>query len=166
MRKIELSKGKHTIVDDGLYEELSSYSWHCTYYGYAARKSRKTEEDHGASYIMLMHRFIMNAPAGMDVDHINGDRLDNRMSNLRLCTRGENIKNRIKKKNSTSRFIGVAWDKKRNVWASHICSNYKRMFIGHFDNEYDAALAYNEKAKEFHGDYAKLNDVKQENGLK
>lgn len=161
MYKIPLTKGKFTIVDNEMYEELSKYKWYCTYYGYAARKSTKQEEENGHPYIVLMHRQILKIAKRYDVDHINGDRLDNRKENLRQCTRAENVRNRKKQKDSSSKYQGVYWEKKRKKWRAGICYNYKVMRLGDFDNEIEAARAYNDKAKMLHGEFAKLNIIEQ-----
>ena len=96
MKRLKLTQGKYTLIDDENFEELSKVSWCITKTGedrwYAINKS------HGIN--TYMHRFLMKTPKGMDTDHINGDSLDNRKENLRICTRSENLYNsRIPKRN-------------------------------------------------------------------
>jgi hypothetical protein len=106
-----------------------------------------------------MHKLIMACPAGKVVDHINGDKLDNRKTNLRICTLNQNSKNRVPNRSSRSKYKGVDYDTRTNVWRARIRHNYKHIFLGYYINEVDAAAAYNTAAKEYHGEYAKLNDL-------
>ena len=99
---------------------------------------------------------------GQMVDHINRDKLDNRRENLRLCNMTESNRNRgpIHFKHSssiTSKYKGVHWSK--NKWRATIEVNGKKIYLGFFDNEQDAAIAYNEAAKKYFGDYAYLNEI-------
>jgi len=104
-----------------------------------------------------MHRLIMNAPEGMHVDHINGDGLDNRRENLRVVTAQENQFNSRKRVAGYSLFKGVSWSAAAKKWKAYICPNKKQIHIGLFDSEIAAAQAYDAKAKELFGEYAKLN---------
>ena len=157
MKRIDISTPTYpnmfTIVDDEDFEELSKHKW-CVMklrYGFAAvrRKSGKT---------ILMHRQITNAPKSMDVDHINHDTLFNCRCNLRVCTNSQNHQNQ-RKTRGTSKYKGVSWYKDRQKWCAEICLNYKKYRLGTFINEIDAAKAYDKKAKELFGEFAKLNDV-------
>lgn len=107
-----------------------------------------------------LHRLIMNAPSDVEVDHVNRDKLDNRRSNLRICTKSENQKNRPKQSNNTSGYKGVSWNKKMNKWAININAEGRRIYIGSRSNKEDAALAYNEAAIKYHGEFAQLNLIK------
>jgi hypothetical protein len=99
---------------------------------------------------------LLNPEWGM-TDHENGDRLDNRRSNMRECTSQQNNANRDGRKDSTSRFKGVSWDSSRDKWISSIQINRKTKHIGRFDGEEAAARAYDSFAFEAHGDFARLN---------
>lgn len=103
-----------------------------------------------------MHRLIMNTPEGMLVDHINHDCLDNRKSNLRICTHAENARNK-RPVIGTSKYKGVYWDKTNKKWEAHIRKGKDVKYLGQFKCEKKAALAYNEKAKELFGEFAYLN---------
>jgi hypothetical protein len=104
-----------------------------------------------------MHREIMSAPKGKLVDHRNCESLDNRSSNLRFATKRQNIINRRKRKNLTSKYHNVHFDKTENVWDCRITYNGKQIRIGRFKNEIDAARAYDEAAKKYYGEFARLN---------
>lgn len=155
-KEINLSQGKVAIVDDADFAELSRSKWFVTANGYAIRNIRTgllkyTNE--------TMHRVIMNPPAGMDVDHINGNKLDNRRANLRICTRSQNLRNSAAHSDNASGFKGVSWFKPAQRWKARIWVDNKEKHLGYFDTPEAAALAYNEAAKKYHGEYARLNEV-------
>ncbi len=105
----------------------------------------------------LMHTMIMNPPNGMLVDHRDGNGLDNRRSNLRLCTPSQNQANRKKRGNHSSRFKGVRKYRLRGNWRAEIVVEGKCIFLGYFDTELEAAMAYDRAARESFGEYACLN---------
>ena len=97
MKEIPLSKGFVALVDDEDYEFLSQWKWHVNIRGtnkYA--QSRKYIRGVGNDKMVKMHRLVMKPKNGEDVDHINGNSLDNRKQNLRLCSRGQNVSNKRK----------------------------------------------------------------------
>ena len=106
-----------------------------------------------------MHRLITNAPKGLMVDHINHNGLDNRRKNLRLCTVSQNNRNRrpITRPNKGSKYKGVTFDKKRNLFKAEIQHNKKKYFLGRFKSQIKAAQAYDKKARELFGEFAYLN---------
>lgn len=106
--------------------------------------------------VWSLHREIMGNPKDKVVDHINGNKLDNRKCNLRICTTRENACNSISTKGS-SKYKGVHWDEDRKKWTACIKNHRKHHFIGRFDNEEDAAKAYDDLAIKLHGEYARLN---------
>lgn len=148
VKKIPLSKEMYALVDDEDYNELSKYYWRVMDSGIQARKVHYAVRQEGTTKrkSFLMHRVIMNAPVGYDVDHINGDGLDNRRSNLRVVTRRENSQNQhIKRK---SKYVGVTYDKRPNIrkhWYSRIHINGKTIHLGSFLHEKDAGKAYDSK---------------------
>ncbi len=142
-------------MDDSDFEIVSQFKWYArTWKGrtYAARSggSRNTRK-------VSMHRFIMGEPEGMDVDHKNGDKLDNRRENLRVCTRSQNIQNSRKHSDNKSGYKGVCWETGNNRWKAQICKDGKKMVIGYFTDKKSAALAYNAKALELFGEFASIN---------
>tara|TARA_R110000824_G_scaffold217121_2_gene403649 strand:+ start:61 stop:615 length:555 start_codon:yes stop_codon:yes gene_type:complete len=106
---------------------------------------------------LQLHRLIMNTPKGMHTDHINGDPLDNRKENLRICTGAENQRNKGPQKNNTSGFKGVYWHKGSKKWSAQVAYNKKNIYIGCFKDKEEAARAHDAKAKELHGEFAYLN---------
>jgi len=104
-----------------------------------------------------MHRVIMRAPKGVMCDHRNYNGLDNRKSNLRLCTSAQNQYNKRPKKGCASRYKGVVLRKDCKRWRARIGFKRKRIHIGDFDDQMDAAMAYDDKAVELFGEFAYLN---------
>lgn len=157
LREIPLTKGKHTIVDEADYEHLSKMKWRITHNGYA----RHDINNSSTRACLFMHRIIMNCPDDMIIDHINGDKLDNRKCNLRLCTHNDNKKARNKPRKAlgqyTSKYKGVCLYRKR--WLAKLESNGKQHYIGMFATEKEAAIAYNNFALIYHGEFARLNIV-------
>ncbi len=160
MKIITLTRGREALIDDQDYEELSKFKWHYVPRGKGGYAARGGIRINGKQMTYLMHRQIMDTPKGMETDHINGNKSDNRRQNLRICTGHENIMAyRSKCKNSTSKYRGVSWYKSRRKWYSAIKFNNKGIFIGYFRIERDAAKAYNKKAQELFGEFAQMNAV-------
>lgn len=147
MKEIQLTQRKVALVDDEDFEGLNQWRWHFTNSGYAARRAWPSNK------IVLMHREIMNTPTGKDTDHINRNGLDNRRTNLRVCTRSQNNLNKNKEKINTSGYKGVFWRNDQNLWLARVGTVY----VGKFKDKTDAAKAYDNKAKELFGEFAKLN---------
>jgi frataxin-like iron-binding protein CyaY len=144
--KIPLTKGKYALVDKENFDELNEDNW-CTSNErnnfYAVRKAKKGENgwiDGNNSKSIRMQRQILHAPDGMHVDHINGNTLDNRKSNLRIVTNRQNQQNKHIFK--TSKYPGVHWEDSRKKWHASIRINGKKTFLGRFDIEEDAYSAY------------------------
>lgn len=150
---LALSQGFESLVDASDFDYLSQYSWHYSH-GYA--KSRiKTSE--GWKYFYL-HRFLLNAAKGVQIDHINGDSLDNRKCNLRICNNQQNSMNTGLSKNNTSGFKGVSLERKTNKWWAKLMYNRKVVHIGFYHNKEDAAREYDKAAIEFFGEFALTNE--------
>lgn len=148
------SKGKSAIVDDADYEDIASYRWVVNYYGYAVRSAHK---DAGYGATKLMHRHVMNPTKDQLIDHINGNRLDNRRSNLRIATYSENQRNRGKQNNNTSGFKGVVLLKdhsRRKKWAAQIKANGKQIRIGYYHTPEEASQEYIEASNKHYGEFS------------
>ena len=154
MKTIKLSKGKETIVDDKDYEYLSQFKWYCSFYGYAVRMIYKNKKNR---YIVWMHREILSASEGKQVDHINGDTLDNRRTNLRLASVKENNRNMKIPRHNTSGYKGVSFDKKKGKYRASIYVDNKQKFLGYFDDPKQASFAYDAAAIKFHKEFARTN---------
>jgi hypothetical protein len=156
------SEGKFTIVDPDIYYRLNSFDWLCSGRDdnlYAARVIRTPT---GRLNTILMHKEILKAPPGLLVDHRNTDSLDNRRSNLRLATHSQNSCNsRRDKSNTYSRYRGVSFSKRKGKWFAAIRVNGRKLWLGYFDNEEDAACAYDSAARMYHKEFAKLNFPKE-----
>lgn len=151
--------GCHVVtVDEDMFDFLSQWKW--SFDGrYAYRREAISRENGKNKYKKVyMQKVVNNTPDGMDTDHINRNKLDNRKSNLRSATRGQNNANRPKiLKKCESRFKGVALDKRNGIWRAEIKDNGVRKYLGVFKTEEDAAIAYNEAAKQIFGEFAILN---------
>lgn len=157
---IPLSRGQFAIVDEEDFEFVNKWKWYFSSKGYAIRfgpRNRKNKRK-----IFLMHRLLMNNPDGYEVDHANGDKTDNRKSNLRIATRQQNAMNQGKTALNKSGYRGVFWHKKANKWCVQITINKRNVHIGLFKSKLDAAMAYNKAARKYHGKFANLNVFKGE----
>ena len=151
MKEIKLTQGKVALVDDEDYEYLNQFKW--SFY-----KSRKTyyanriKTIKGKGYGMTMHRVIMNTPSNMEVDHIDHNGLNNQKHNLRNCTFTQNRKN--KTASGKSKYLGVGFAGKQ------IQAHILNLYLGSFKTEEDAARAYDNAARKYHGEFANLNIIK------
>ena len=159
---LPLSQNKFAIVDADDYDRLNQYKW-ClsrtrhTNYAMRRTKGKRVKGRRVKRKTIMMHRFILDAPRHLVVDHINHNGLDNRKRNLRLCTRAENSRNRRPFNIKGSRYKGVSWDKGRKVFIACIYCNRKNYYLGRFKSEIAAAKAYDRKAVELFGEFAFLN---------
>ena len=160
MRFINLSNSnKQAIIDNEDYERVSKYSWfliersdHLT----VMRSSTKNNK----SVTILLHRFVLNYSGKSEIDHKSRNGLDNRKENLRFCTRSQNRQNSRSRHGTSSKYKGVFWCNTRNKWTAKIVINGKQFFAGRFDNEKQAALAYNVAALKYHDPaFVRLNEV-------
>jgi hypothetical protein len=153
LRYIELTKGKYAIVSLEDYEKISQHKWRAlrspkTFYAVRSEKGKT----------IYMHNEIAQPPPDRMVDHIDHNGLNNSRPNLQLATRSQNACNRRKRDSKcTSKYKGVWFNKRENKWMSSIKVEGKRIFLGYFDNQLDAAKAYDKAARQYHGNFAVLN---------
>lgn len=159
MAEILLTKGKVAIVDDADFHWLSQWNWSVKDVDYAQRMCRKNEGV--GRKMVMMHRQILGVmDPSVEVDHINHNTLDNRRINLRLCSRYENQRNQILHRGTVSGFKGVSRAGSAiERWQAQIQINGKIKYLGVFSTKEAAALAYNEVAIKFFGEFACLNKV-------
>jgi hypothetical protein len=167
LKEIPLTKGYVAIVDDIDFPVVSQFKWHfretSKNTGYASRSVYKPKRQ-----AILMHRFILGiTDSKLVVDHINGNTLDNRRSNLRVCTIAQNTRNqKVNKKRSdcSSVYKGVYKHKHLDKWQSFIYVGKRLKYLGTFESEIEAARAYNEAASFYFGEFARLNVIDLERG--
>jgi len=161
MKQIPLSQGKFAIVDDEDFEFISQWKWSLLRRGNLCHVRRIEYKKTGVprkynTARIYLHRAILGIEdKNIFVDHINGDGLDNRRENLRLCTKAQNGQNRGAAKNNKTGFKGVS--KSGAKWTAQIKSDKKHFRIGVFDTPELAAIAYDNAARRLHGEFAKTN---------
>lgn len=159
MPTMRLSQGKEAIVSEEDFEYLSQWKWHCNA-SYAARGHKRPD---GKKRLKLMHRVIVERmtgapiPKGYEVDHADGNPLDNQRENLRPVTRSQNNMNGRSRQGTTSQYKGVCWESRYKKWRAYISKDGVRTELGLFKDEKEAAQAYDAKAKELFGEFARLN---------
>lgn len=157
MKEIPLSQEMIALIDDSDYELIAAYKWYAAhayddlYYAVTNRQSKPKRQ-------IRMHRLILDAPNGYLVDHIDGNGLNNQRVNLRLATRSQNKANQHRRNSSnTSKYKGVSWYKTRNCWRSQIKVGGKKLGLGYFSSEEEAAHAYDQAAIKYFGEFSNLN---------
>lgn len=148
-------EGKFALVDDEDFPFLSRFVW-------VLAKSNKYKY-YVRSFVegkyVFMHRLLANPPSTLKVDHIDGNTLNNTKENLRVCSQQQNCMNRVTQLSCSSKYKGVYWQKSTSKWVAQIGFNKKRITVGLFTLEKDAAIAYNSKAIELLGEFANLNII-------
>lgn len=142
------------IIDEDMYYDIIKNIWHITKRGYVYGRVNDKQ--------IQLHRYVMNYSGDNYIDHINGNKLDNRRINLRIVTPQQNAMNKSSTKNSTSKYIGVSFHKRDKNWSTSIRVNNQCIYLGSFDNEIDAAKARNKATIKYFGEYGKLNIIEEE----
>jgi hypothetical protein len=154
VHRIVLKDGVSAVVDVADADLVAGFNWRLSSNGYVYA-------DRGYWRIAL-HRLIAGPKESEQVDHHNGDPLDNRSINLRVCTPGQNQANRIAvngRPRRSSDYRGVSWDSAKKTWKAYVHVNGKTRALGNFLDEVGAARAYDAAAKEAWGEFARLNNV-------
>lgn len=157
---IPLTKGFETIVDLEDSKVVSGFNWTALVLSdnrvlpkvYAYRKVSIL----GKQTIVYLHRNLLFAPAGHEIDHINGNSLDNTRSNLRVVTKQQNKFNRGALSNNTSGYKGVSWCKQKKKWKAAISVNGKTLNLGSYEDIKEASFAYEEVSNYYHGHFGRL----------
>ena len=166
MREIPLTKGYVACVDDADFEQQSGFKWYAgvqrrangSIWNVYAQRSTRTADGHWTT--IKLHRAILNAPAGMEVDHIDGDGLNNVDSNLRLATISQNRRNRRKPINARNRCKGtikILRNARPPTWRAQIMLNDKNIHLGYFETEEAAAAAYDRASLSLHAEFGRRN---------
>lgn len=149
---INLTQNKKTIIDDEDISLVSGQNWHAVFCNkkdfYAARTVNRKR--------IWLHRVITSCPTGFFVDHINGNTLDNRRCNLRICTKTQNSQNQH---TSLNKYKGVHWHKRVKKYCASIRVNQRLLHLGYSDSEKDCAALYNAAAIKFFGEFARVNII-------
>lgn len=148
--------GLFAIIDEEDFEHVSRHEWRAMVLPDATYAVRD-EGPKKARRCVYMHREIMDAPQGVQVDHWDRNGLNNRRANLRACGQSQNNANQGLRSNNQSGYKGVSWHSQNGYWRARIQHNGKGIYIGVFDSAEDAARAYDAKARELQGDFALVN---------
>lgn len=149
MKVIPLTRGKAALVDDEDFERVAAHKWCYMTAGYGARSIAEG----GKRKLVYLHRFILQPKKGAHVDHINGDRLDNRRSNLRTCTHQQNRQNSKHYASNTSGHKGVSFDKTTGNWKAYINVDGRLVHLGRFETAEAAAQHRNAVAEKLFGEF-------------
>lgn len=157
--EIPLTQGQFAKVSPSRYWELSKFRWYAGWSNYTRSfyAQRKVRLSDGRRVVQRMHREVLGVEFGdrREVDHINGDTLDNRDENLRFANRSENQRNRGKQKSNKSGFKGVSWNKEWKKWRAEIRIHGKAIILGYHLTPEAAHEAYCQAAKHYHGEFAR-----------
>jgi hypothetical protein len=156
-RRIPLSQGKFAIVDPEDYPRISKYKWHICKNGNIFYARRKVARKKKGKTIISMHQEIIKVPEGFVADHINHNGLDNRKSNLRPASLAQNIRNSKKTRNKFQSNYKGLFHRRDGMWRALITFNGRRIYLGCFKEETEAARAYDTAAKTYFGEFANLN---------
>lgn len=148
-------KDNFAVVDDVDFDALKNYRWSLTKAGYVTRYAGGGRS---AQAYVYMHRQIMDFPDG-NIDHKDGDPLNNCRSNLRVVNQSQNNQNARPRANGTSQYKGVYWVIGKQRWAAVIHVDKQKVFLGYYTTEQVAAEAYNKAATHYFGQYARLNTI-------
>lgn len=160
MKAIYLKNGMFALVDNDDYERINAYNW--IYLNKGDGYARRSYQNGGRQITVLMHRTVMNLDDDQHIDHVNGNTLDNRKINLRICDRSQNMANRKMHKNNKSGFKGVYQHHMKNgskAFEAKIQFRKKSKSIGYFKTAKEASDAYDNESKKLHGEFSRPNSL-------
>lgn len=161
MKIIKLTQGERTLIDDEDYDKVIKHSW-CVHKNPKKHTIKKYAKARINKRNVYLHRFLLKPDSKILIDHINRDGLDNRRKNLRLVTASQNSMNSTGRVHTRkSKYKGVSWIRRDEKWAAKIEINNKKIILGVFNSQIQAARVYDKKAKELFGQYARLNFPKK-----
>jgi len=159
MKRIPLTKGEFALVDDEDFVWLSQWKWCCHVDKSGQKYARRIAYKGRKRKLIMMHKIVKAPPEGMINDHRDRNGLNNQKDNLRPCTRSQNCMNRNPRKTSKTGFKGIAFAAKLGKWVAFVRTCGKFYHLGVFTDPVSAAKAYNRKALEMFGEFARLNDI-------
>ena len=164
--KIPLTKGYEALIDAEDADRVLAFKWHTIGPSYGNVYAQTSLKAGGKRSAVMMHRLVMDAQDGQMVDHKNGIGIDNRKSNLRFASPSQNSMN-LHTIRGLSPYRGVSWSKRYEKWQCSISKEGRRIFIGRYSDEVEAAMAYDRVAIEIHGEFAAINFPKDgQNGCR
>jgi len=153
---IDLTQDKKSLVDKNFYLLVNKYKWFAHFDGFNWYAKRNIRLSSGKRTVQSMHTFIMGTKKRYEIDHINGNGLDNRIKNLRFVTHSQNLLNRDKQSNNKSGFTGVSFHKASNKYRAYGRLGGKHVHLGVYDDIMEAKLAYKKFADEHYKEFKKL----------
>lgn len=161
MKRIKLTQGKYALVDDADYVFLNQYRWHASKERHRYYAVRGMPRSNPKRRVIRMHRVILGVPKDVEVDHINGNGLDNRRENLRSCTSGQNSMHQRIHFDNTIGFKGVhlMGRHRRKPYRVRIQANRRRVHIGCYETAREVAYAYDLAAIKYHREFALTNEM-------
>lgn len=157
MKEIQLTQGQVAIVDDEDVEKVSRMRWHAQRSRgkwYAGSNCRQAD---GSYRYCSMHRIVLDAEKGQEIDHIDGNALNNTRANLRFVTHQQNVFNRGTSRRDKAGYKGISMDKRTGEWKARIAPNGTQIYLGRYPTQEEAAIAYDSAAREYYGEFAWVN---------